>query len=140
MLRKLILGLALAWAGFAFLAEVRHSLDLLDQRESRPFVPAHWRFGVRQLEDFQAALEAARREMPAGSRVAFTSRPGPEDADFFRWRWAAYLMPEMDVLPFSAFENGEPVAYVLAFRKEVQDPRLEMIRRLPGGRLYRVLP
>lgn len=138
MTRKLILGLALVWTGFAFLAETQKSLGLFDRRQSRPFAPPYWRFGVRQLDDFQAFLEAARREVPAGSRIAFASRPGPDDADFFRWRWAAYLMPEMDVLPLAMWEGGEPAPYVLAFRREVEDPRVEEVRRLPGGRLYRV--
>ena len=138
MIRKLILGLALVWTGFAFLAETRKSLERFDERQSRPSAPPYWRFGVRQLEDFEAFVAAARREVPAGSRIAFASRPGPNDADFFRWRWAAYLMPEMDVLPLAMWEGGERAAYVLAFRREVEDPRAEEIRRLPGGRLYRV--
>jgi hypothetical protein len=138
VIRKLILGLALVWAGWAFLAETQKSLDLFDRRQSRPFTPPYWRFGVRQLDDFQTFIEAARREVPAGSRIAFVSREGPDSADFFRWRWAAYLMPEMDVLHLSDFERGEPAAYGLAFRRELDDSRMEEIRRLPGGRLYRV--
>lgn len=139
VLRKLILGFIVAWTAWAFLAEMRAGLELYVQRDSRPFTPPYWRFGVRQLRDFEACVAAARPAIPAGSRVAFTSRPGPEpDADFFRWLWAGYLMPEMDILPYASFEGGEPAAYVLAFRREVADPRLEEVRRLPGGRLYRV--
>lgn len=137
MLRKLILGFALAWAGVAFLQEVNGAVRSFDARETRAAGPMYWRFGIPQMTGFARCVAAAHREIPAGSVVAFASRPGPDAADFFRWRWAAYLLPEMHVVPLSDAEASRMADYLLTFRLESDDPRFEPLRRLPGGWLYR---
>jgi hypothetical protein len=139
MLRKTILGFALCWAGFAFLLELSHAIGNYDARDRRAPVPANWRFGIPQVEVLAQGLGEARALLPAGSVVAFASRPGPGDAEFFRWRWAAYFLAGCDVVPWDpAAAAAEGVGYVVSHRRDVGDPRLELVRPLTAGRLYRV--
>ena len=138
MLRKTILGLALAGAALAFLAEMGRAVGEYDRRESR-FVgrPEDWRSGMPQVARLERCLAGVRETVPAGSVVAFES-PAPDGARFFAWRWAAYLLPEYDVAPLLDSRTADAAQYLVTYAVRVEDPRIELIRRLPGCRLYRV--
>jgi hypothetical protein len=141
MLRRLILVLFLAWSAFAFLAELSETFTGFDRRETERADPIRWRFGVRQVEVLEQCLTEARQVIPAGSVVAFAS-PASADtaaaAEFYRWRWAAYLLPEYDVLPISDPRAGELAQYLIAHRRQIDHPRAEKMRQLTGCVLYRV--
>lgn len=157
--RALALGLAVAWAGWCCLAEHRAALAGYDGRGRSTAMPVSWRPGLPAVERLAACLDAARAAMAqvegsGGSRiVAFSS---PADAGnagdiggsaFFRSRWAAYLMPERDVLAWDDPHAPAAAGWVIAFRQDLSDlsdsrgprePRLEPAGRWPGCRLYRV--
>jgi hypothetical protein len=137
VIRKLLLGLALAWAAWAFLAEVQGAAAGYDLRDRYHPSAIGWRFGIPQVARLSLCLEAARPLLPAGERVAFASRP---DGDaFFRHRWAAYLLPEVDLVPWDD-PAGRSAHLLLSYSYPVDDPHLELTRRLPAGFLYRVKP
>ena len=138
VLRKLILGLALALALHGFLAEVHLGLNGYDHRLERGQIPSAWHFGSAQAERLEACLAAVRREVPPGSHVVFASLPGPGAAELYRWRWAAYLLPEMDVLPLDSPETPRLAEYLVDYRRRLENPRLTGMRQLPGCRLFTV--
>ncbi|MES1243346.1 MAG: hypothetical protein ABUT39_17170 [Acidobacteriota bacterium] len=141
MPRRLVLVLFLAWSALAFLVELSDTFAGWDRRESERSDPIRWRFGVRQVGILEQCLAEARREIPPGSVVAFASPPSADAsaaADFYRWRWAAYLMPEYDVLAVSDPKAGELAQYLIAHRQAIDHPRAEKVRQLTGCVLYRV--
>lgn len=138
MLRKLILGLVLAWTLRGFLFEVRTGLEGYDHRGDWAAGPALWRFGIPQQERLAACLAAVRKHVPAGSYVAFVSPAGESGAEFFRLRWAAYLLPEMHVLPLDRPETPGLAQYLVDYRSGFEHPWLTEMRQLPGCRLFTV--
>lgn len=137
MIRKILLGLALAWVGFALLAEMERAVSGYDQRERLQPSAMGWRFGIPQVIRLERFLDAARPLLPPGARVAFTSPPASADETFFRHRWAAYLLPEVDLIPRED-PAGATAPYVLSYSYRLNDPHLRLTRRLPGGFLYQV--
>jgi hypothetical protein len=133
----LVLGIGVAWSGAGLVSEVRDAVEELDARAGNA-VPFFWRFGMAPVERFARCMAAARPLLPPGSVVAFESLEGPREADFFRWRWAAYLLPEQHLVRARDARAGSPAAFLLTYRKEAQDPRYRLVSRLPGGRLYRL--
>ena len=81
---------------------------------------------------------------PRAGQLAPDESPVQADAsaggDFYRWRWAAYLLPEYDVLAISDPKAGELARYLIAHRQPIDHPRAEKIRQLTGCVLYRVKP
>lgn len=124
MLKRLTLGLLLAWAGAGFLLEMNGALAGWDGRAERTEPPWLWRPGMPQTAELERCLAVARREIPTGTVVAFSSLDEPPGAAFYRWRWAAYLMPAHVVV-----QDGEP-----GTRPQTR------IACDPGGRLRRVRP
>lgn len=139
MTRKILLGLllggALAWTGFALLAEMAGAVAGYDLRERLQPGAMGWRFGIPQVTRLERCLAAARPLLPPGARVAFVSPPAPADELFFRHRWAAYLLPEVDLLPRED-PAGPGAPFVLSYSYRLNDPHLRLLRRLPGGFLY----
>jgi hypothetical protein len=105
MLKRLALGLLVAWAGAGFLLEVNGAVAGWDARKEIAELPWLWRPGLTQPAELERCLAAARREIPAGTVVAFSSPDDPPGAAFYRWRWAAYFMPAHDLV-----QEGEPAA------------------------------
>lgn len=139
-MRRLILGFLVVWAGFAFLAEVKEAVAGYDARSRMWLDPFLWRLGMPQPEGLARCLAAADRKIPPGSRVVFSSPPGEQDAAFYRWRWAAYLLPAQHVIPPEQKDAGRLAEYFIAYGIRVDNPRIELIERLPGCRIYRVRP
>jgi hypothetical protein len=135
---RLLAGLALGWAAFCVAVETRGSLSYYMARGGN-VSPYLWRFGMAPVERLARCLAEARELMPAGSVVAFVSPDGPGDADFFRWRWAAYLLPDEDVVRWRDAE-GARAGFLITYRRQVDGTALRMLRQLHGGRLYRIGP
>ena len=93
-----------------------------------------------QVVRFRRFVDAARPLLPAGSRVVFTSPDDGAGQQFFRRCWAAYLLPEVDVIPLSDPAAQDRGQFLLAYGERIDHPRLELVRRLPGGWLHRVRP
>ncbi|HTQ80134.1 MAG TPA: hypothetical protein VMM92_09060 [Thermoanaerobaculia bacterium] len=139
MLRKILLGCLLAWAGFAFLAELSRAVSGFDLRERYSPATIGWRFGIPQVVRLSRFLEAARPLLSRGERVAFASPPAPQADLFFRYRWAAYLLPEVDLVPWED-QAGRQASELLSYSYRQPGPGLHLKRRLPGGFLYQVGP
>jgi len=142
MLGRSLLGLLVLWAAAALLVEVRGALTSWDARAEWREPAESWRLGTPQAARLERCLASARRLVPAGSVVAFAAPDEPRMNAFFATRWAAYLMPAHDVLARDDPAAGMMAEYVIAYGVPLQDPRLdpriELVRQLPGCRLYRV--
>jgi len=87
--------LLLVWSAIAFGRESWSACDDWRHRFERPIAsPWMWRLGTPALERLARCMQRAASVAPADSMVAF----GDRDADFLRWRWAAYELPQNDVL------------------------------------------
>jgi hypothetical protein len=143
-MRKLILGAALAWGLAALVHETGRALAGYDARaESREEVD-WWRPGMPRLAELDRCLALVRRRVPPGRVVAFASpadTPETPDHEFYTWRWAAYLLPRWEVAPLDDPQVGDVAGYLLTWRREIANPRLEPLaadREIPACRLYRV--
>lgn len=143
MLRKAIPGLLLLWCVLSFSVETRKALEGWDRRSLSATGPSTWRLGNPQLERLTACLDDVRHRVPAGSVVAFAS-PDSQDAEqrsaFFRARWAAYLLPEHEVLSIEDPAAPREAEYAIDYRAGLNLPRLELVARLRGCRLFKVRP
>jgi len=137
-MRRLILGFLLCWVGFSFLAEVKKAVASYDARQRTWETPAFWRLGMPQPDRLELCLAGVRERVPAGSFVVFASPSGAQGAEFYRWRWAAYLLPEHHVIPPSHRQAGSLAQYFVTYDVRVENPRIEPMWRRPGCRLYRV--
>jgi len=141
-MRKLILGFALAWGLLALLRETGHALAEVDAREqNRESVP-YWRLGTPQVEELDRCLALVRQRVPPGRVVAFASPPDEatpgEQSEFFRWRWAAYLLPAHEVAPLQGPDTGRLAEYLVTYQRDFENPRLVLLAERPGCRLYQV--
>lgn len=143
MIRKLLLGLALAWAGYAALREVDAAVTGYDLRGRRPAGPLQWRAGMPAVADLERFAAAARPLLPAGSVVAFATIRSPRstagnagDDAFFRYRWAAYFLPEVDLVDAGSTAAAR-AEYALAFRLQLPADRFRPLVRLRDGWVYR---
>ena len=135
---RLLLGFLLAWSAFAFLAELTQALEEYDRRQTLRTHPILWRFGMPQVKVLEQCLTEARQIIPRGSVVVFASPRDPAEAGFFRWRWAAYFLPELDVIRLEDPRAAEIAQYLIAHRLLIEHPRAEHLKRLTGCHLYRV--
>jgi len=141
MLRKAIPGLLLLWCGLSFFAEMGKALGEWDWREQAPRGPRAWRFGNPQLERLATCLDDVRQRVPPGSIVAFASAAGPEGSErnaFFRARWAAWLLPEHEVLAIDDPSVPLLAEYAIDYRSGLDLPQLELVAQLRGCRLLKV--
>lgn len=143
MLRKAIPGLLLLWCALSFSGEMRKALEGWDRRAASPRGPRTWRFGNPQLDRLIACVDGVRSRVPPGSVIAFASPAQPEGMErsaFFRTRWAAYFLPEHEILPID--DPGAPhvAEYVIDYRAGLDLPRLALIAQLRGCRLFKVRP
>jgi hypothetical protein len=137
MLHRLLLTLLAAWAGAGFLLEVNRATTAYDAREQAP-PRGLWQLGAPNPVRLERCLAPARRTIAPGSAIAFASPDRPPGAAFLRWRWAAYLMPAHDVIQADDPAAAGLAEYAIACGTRIESPRLEPLRDLPGGRLYRV--
>jgi hypothetical protein len=138
VLLPLVLALAVLWGAIAACVEIGRALSTWDRRARQYAAVIFWREGMPQVERLRRFTEAARPLLPPGSRVVFSSPDDGPGQQTFRTRWVAYLLPEVDVEPFTDPTAPCPGCYLLAYHPRLRHPRLEPVRRLPGGWLYRV--
>ncbi len=137
MLKRLVLGGLAAWAAAGFLQEVNGAVAGWDGR-GREDGGLTWRFGAREPAALADTVEAARADLPRGGAVAFAVQDDPPGNRMVAWRWAAYLLPDRDVLMIDDPAALGRATAVIAFRTEIHDTRLETVRQLPDGWLYLV--
>ncbi|HEX5761448.1 MAG TPA: hypothetical protein VF121_19860 [Thermoanaerobaculia bacterium] len=138
-LRSAVLGLLVAGAALGFLRSLEDALAGYDARRARTGPPLVWHFGMAPVAALERCVAAARPHLPPGSVVAFAGPPEPRGDGFLRWRWAAYFLPERDVVRWRGAAGPGPATHVLACRRDLAgDSRLAAVARLPAGRLYRV--
>lgn len=142
MPRKLILGFVLAWGVLSLLRETGSALAGLDGRAKLRGDVAYWQLGTPPVERLDRCLDLVRRHVPPDRLVVFASSPdaGP-DSEFYRWRWAAYLLPQYDLAPLQSpmpAATARRAEYLLAYERTLAIPRLEVLEELPGCLLYRV--
>lgn len=138
-LRTTILALAVAWAAAGLLYEVNARLSAFDERGFERTIPALWHFGTRPPARLAACLAEVARRVPAGRTVSIYSQPGPGEAEFYRWRWAAYLLPLHDVLVEDATRGATPRDFLVAVQRPIESPELILVFQRPGCGLYRVI-
>ena len=122
-----------------FLAHLQKAFTNYDRRNVFYSDPVQWRFGMPQIEVLERCFAEARPLIPPGSVIVFTS-PGPREAEFFRWRWAAYGLPEYDVIQPDMPRAPELAEYLISHRVPIRLPRAKLVRKLPGCQLFRVQP
>jgi hypothetical protein len=138
MLKRLLLGLLMAWAAAGFLQEVNRVVSGYDDRERSQAEPWAWRLGAPQAVQLTRCVEPARQAIPPRSTVVFVAPDVPPGNASYRWMWAAYLMPEYDVLQIGDPAVAQFAQYVIDCGAGFRHPWLVPLRDLPGGRLYRV--
>jgi hypothetical protein len=136
MVRKLLLGLVLAWAAFGFASEAWRA----QRSRGRPgrAEAILWRFPSLPVAQLGRCLAGVHPRVPAGSRVLFVARAMSAADAQYRWRWAAYFLPEMDVLPAGDPATEALAEYVVAYRRGYEAPRARALAELEGCTLYRV--
>lgn len=139
MLKRLFVGLLAAWAGYAFLIELNRGVSAWDDREHSVGAWG-WRFESPETDALIRSLDVARKAIPPGAPIVFTAPDDPQGVEFAAWRWAAYLMPDRDVLSMGDPETPQLAQYAIGYQKEIHHPRAELMQRLPDGWLYRVKP
>jgi hypothetical protein len=139
--RCLVLGLWLAWSVFALVRECRGAMATWNHRRAN-ILPNRWQFGSAPVGRLQACLAGIEGLLPRDSVVLFASPDGAVSARFFRWRWAAYLLPDLNVAA-EQDELGERTAsYAIGYHVEPMAPprsHLDLSRQLDGCRLYRIV-
>jgi hypothetical protein len=139
-LLRLTLALAVAWGAWAVCAEVGRALTGWDRRtEAKPPVIL-WREGMPAVVQLRQFADAARPLLERGSVVAFHSPDDGPGQQVFRGRWAAYLLPEVDIVLLTDPAARSLGRHLLAYGERLDHPRLALVRRLPGGWLYRIRP
>jgi hypothetical protein len=138
MLKRLLLGLLVAWAAAGFLQELHRAISGYDDREHSRADPWAWRYGTAPAVQLERCVAPARLVIPPHSAVAFASPATPPGNAVYRRMWAAYLLPAYDV-----FDVDDPAAplladYVIDCGAGFRHPWLAPLRDLPGGRLFRV--
>lgn len=131
----------MAWAGACLVREAAAAVAGWDDRQSDA-VPCNWRFGMAPVARFERSLTQAREWLPRDSVVLFSSPAGACGAEFYRWRWAAYLMPSLHVRTPEWFVDRGKVTYTLTYQRRPAAPagcRLEYLRDLDDGQIHRVL-
>jgi len=137
---RLVLVLFVVWAGAALAYRTGAALTGWDlRRADRP--ACEWSLGTAPVAALGRFLAGVEGWLPRDSVVLFESPPGPCNSPFFRWRWAAYLLPELEVSLPDDPDGSRLAAYLIAYRTAPAPPpgtRLVLVRQLADGRLYRI--
>ncbi|MBV8202971.1 MAG: hypothetical protein JOZ15_20325 [Acidobacteria bacterium] len=137
---RLVLVAFVGWAAVALVRETGAALAGWDARQINR-TPCMWRLGMAPAERLRRCLAGVEGWLPAGSVVVFVSPPGVCSAEFFRWRWAAYLLPDLEIVPPDDPAGRQLASHLVAYRAEPVPPpgtHLVLLRQLEGGRLFRI--
>ena len=139
-LARLVLVLFVVWAGAALAYRTGAALTGWDTRGAdRP--ACVWRFGTGPVASLGRCLAGVEGWLPPDSVVVFDSPPGPCNSQFFCWRWAAYLLPDLEVSLPDDPDGSRLASYLVTYRTEPAPPpgtRLVLVRQLADGRIYRI--
>ena len=122
--RRWLLAALLVWSATGLARAVGKEGASWANRGDYVAGPSWWRLGAPQPERLERCLHTLLPVVPAGSPVVVGDAAG----DLQHWRWAAYLLPERDVLP-SAEAAPVAVEYFLA-----AGPVTPAGERIRGGR------
>jgi len=137
---RLVLVLFVVWAGAAMAYRTGAALTGWDTRRADRLA-CEWSLGTGPVTRLERCLAGVEGWVPRDSVVVFDSAPGPCNSQFFRWRWAAYLLPELEVSLPDDPDGSRLATYLIAYRTEPAPPpgsRLVLVRQLADGRLYRI--
>jgi hypothetical protein len=137
---RLVLVLFVGWAAVTLARATGATLAVWDARQiNRP--PCVWRLGMAPAERLRRCLAGVEGRLPPDTVTVFVSPPGTCGAEFFRWRWAAYLLPDLDVVSPDDAAGRTVASHLIAYRTEPVPPpgaHLVLVRQLEGGRLFRI--
>lgn len=115
----------LAWLAVSFYVELdktwRRSRRVLEPQARRP---ALWEIESTDMHRLAYALAWADERVPPGRPLAFTSAGGRQEQSRYRYSWAAYLLPERDVIPFPSHPEAFRGEYLLAYGVRPERPDL----------------
>jgi hypothetical protein len=135
---RLVLVLFVAWAGAALAYRTGAALTGWDMRRA-DWPACAWSLGTGPVARLGRFLAGVEGWLPRDSVVVFESPPGPCNSQFFRWRWAAYLLPDLEVSLPDDPDGSRLAAYLIAYGTEPAPPpgsHLVLMRQLADGRLY----
>ena len=98
-----------------------------------------WLPRARQVAELQGFLAKIDAIVPAGEAIAFHS-DAAEDQRLYVYLWAAYLLPERDLLPLSRSDWHRRTAFVAVYGAAPATPAdtgLELVERFEQGALLR---
>jgi hypothetical protein len=137
---RLVLVLFVVWAGAALAYRTGDALTGWDARRvNRP--ACVWGFGTGPVASLERGLAGVEGWLPPDSVVVFESPPGPCNSQFFCWRWAAYLLPDLEVSLPDDPDGSRLASYLVTYRTEpapLPGTRLVLVRQLADGRIYRI--
>lgn len=130
----------LLWSALKFSFEEKEALRGARSALSRNEAPVLWRFGTPPVLELTRCMDRVRSELARDSIVGFVSAEGPSGDQLFRWRWAAFLAPEIHLL-----EVHDPVpplstAFLVVYGREFRHRQIEPVFESPGCSLFRVRP
>jgi hypothetical protein len=135
------MGLALAWAAIALARTLGDTVASWDSR-ARIDPPSIWHPGMEPVERLHRCIAELAALLPRDTVVAFASAPGEAGAEFYRWRWAAYFLPGLEVTWLADRQGALTATHLVTYRCQAEPPpgtHLQLIRQLRGGRLFRIL-
>lgn len=139
-MRRVVAGLALAWASSCFLADGWLRLRRPNQLVCAPPRASSWAPGCPAAQRLGRFLQAATAGLPPGCRLAFAGPPNSAEQHFF-YLWAAYLLPEFQVDAVADRPDLRyRVDYVVSYRGALAIGILVPERKLRDGWLYRIEP
>lgn len=99
-----------------------------------------WRSSLQPAEHLTGFLEEAGAVIPAGSPTVFSSRSTSESQDFLRYLWAAYQIPQVDLMPAAGSPAADRAraAYWIAYRTTERNPALTAVWEHRDGAVYRI--
>jgi hypothetical protein len=100
----------LGWTAFGFARATAEATSGWLDRRAYVASPAIWRLGAPQSDRLARCLASALEVIPPGEPLAVAWRR----PNLYFWRWAAYLLPDRDVLA-RVEGDGIPVGYLVTF-------------------------
>lgn len=125
----------LGWTVFAAALEIHRTRWIVanDPWEE----PSRWRIHSRHVAELREFLQEARPHLPTGQAIGVVDDPAAPEASYFRYLWAAYLAPDLELRHAGAGDPRAGVRTWLAFGPPVEDPRFEILFEAEVGRVYR---
>lgn len=118
------------WCGLGFALD-----DLLRRGDRAAPGPLRWQPASAEVALLREFLAAADREIPPGP-IAFQGAHHRRPGALAEYRWAAYLLPQRDVLPLG-FRGAPSPRYLAVFRGHRPPNAKWVLRaRVPNGAVF----